>query len=112
MMRMGQEMRLRGYTGGRKAGCSTKYLLSPLRIGTESEEKPQQVICSRAGDETRGLDMEGRRESEKLSLFPCFTSLLDWWVPRKCLLESGTVSLACVFNALKENRGNKNSTQS
>lgn len=47
----------------------------------------------RAKDETRELELEERRESKNLKLadpfcWPrCFSSRLDWQVPRECLLE-------------------------
>ena len=37
-------------------------------MGAESEERQQQVVCSRAGDETGGLGLEERRENEDLKL--------------------------------------------
>ena len=33
-------------------------------MGAESEERPQQTVCYRPGDETGGLNMEERRESD------------------------------------------------
>lgn len=33
-------------------------LLTPLGMGAVSEERQQQVVCSRAGEETGGLDLE------------------------------------------------------
>lgn len=49
-------------------------LLSHLRIEIESEEKPQQIICYRAGDRTGRLDVEKMSGSDSLKL----TSLLCW----------------------------------
>lgn len=43
-------------------------LLSPLGMGTEREQRPQQVACYRAGDESGGLDLEERRGSGHLKL--------------------------------------------
>jgi len=37
-------------------------LLRLLGIGTESEKRPQQEVCYRAGDETRRMDLEKWRE--------------------------------------------------
>lgn len=37
-------------------------LLSPLVMGAESEEKPQQVVSYRAGGETWALDLKEWRE--------------------------------------------------
>lgn len=44
--------------------------LSAQRKGTKSEERPQQVVCYRAGNETGGLDMEERR-GVKIQKFTC-----------------------------------------
>lgn len=41
-------------------------ILSHLRMGTESEERPQQVVYCRAGDENGGLGIQERRQSEDL----------------------------------------------
>jgi len=43
-----------------------QYLLSSLGMRIESEGRPQQVVCYRAGDEPGGFDMEERRKSENL----------------------------------------------
>lgn len=67
-------------------------LLSPLGIGTEGEEKSQQVVCYIAGDETR-LDLEEREKSEDLNIAylfgrpTCFPGRHGLWVPRECLPE-------------------------
>lgn len=54
---------IKGFTGGRQSGCSTRiYLVSPLGMGAESRERPQQVGCCRVVGETWGLDLEERRE--------------------------------------------------
>lgn len=37
-----------------------------LKVRAESEERTKHVVCYRARDDTVGLDMEGRRESEGL----------------------------------------------
>lgn len=37
-------------------------LLSPLGMGTESRERPQQVGCCRVVGKTWGLDLEEMRE--------------------------------------------------
>lgn len=56
---------MRGFTGGKKAGCSTRiFLMRPLGMGVKSEERPQQKVYSRAGDKTRGLELE-----EKIWIF-------------------------------------------
>lgn len=54
-------------------------LLSPLEVGSESEMRPQQMVCYRAGEQPEGLDkgMEGKergRKGEDLKL----SSLLPW----------------------------------
>lgn len=51
-------------------------LLSTLGVETESEERPQQVICCRTVDETGGLDVEEKRQSEDLKV----ASLLHWLI--------------------------------
>lgn len=50
-------------------------LLSPLGMRTGRKERAQQFICSRAEDETGGLDLEVRRETEGLKI----AYLLPWW---------------------------------
>lgn len=47
-------------------------LLSPLGTGSESEERPQQVVCCRVEDETGQLDLEesGERDLKLLYLLP------------------------------------------
>lgn len=37
-------------------------MFSPLGMGTDSEERLQQVVCYRDGDETEGLDLQEGRE--------------------------------------------------
>lgn len=70
-------------------------LLSSLGMRAESEERSQNRVCYRAGNETGGLGVEGRREREDLKLIyllwcpPCFSGRLGQWVPRECLLELG-----------------------
>lgn len=58
-------------------------LLISLGMGAESEERPQQIVCYRAGRETRELDLGERRESEDLQP-ACFPALLppqcDWHI--------------------------------
>lgn len=51
---------LKESTGGSKEGIK-QDLLSILGVGTESEERPQQVICYRVVDETGGLDIREKR---------------------------------------------------
>ena len=43
-------------------------LLSSLGMRAESEERSQNRVCYRAGNETGGLGVEGRREREDLKL--------------------------------------------
>lgn len=68
-------------------------LLSPLGMEAESEERPQLLVCHRAGDEARRLATEERRESQDLTLtchpcwLPCFSGRLGQQVPRESLLE-------------------------
>lgn len=50
---------------------SHQDLLSFLRMGTVNEERPKQVVCHRAEDETAGLGLE-----ERGKLPPCFAGLL------------------------------------
>lgn len=40
-----------------------------------SEKRSQQVFCYRAGDETRGFDLEERKESAYLKLAYCYSGL-------------------------------------
>lgn len=51
------------FTGGRKAVCCTGiYLVRPLGLGAESEERSQQKVCCRTPHEPVGLELEeGRR---------------------------------------------------
>ena len=37
-------------------------------MGTEIIDRPQQVVCYRAGNETGGLDMKEQRKNEDLKL--------------------------------------------
>lgn len=56
-------------------------LLSPLEMGTEKKERPQLVVCYRAGCETEGLCLEDMRDTEDLKLASlltiCFSNRLD-----------------------------------
>lgn len=56
---------LRESTGEKKIGCSTLISLVPwpLRIGAESMERPQQVVCSRVKNVTREFDEKKRRKN-------------------------------------------------
>lgn len=45
-----------------KSKVTHQVQLSPLGIGAENEERPQQKVCCRPGDETGGLDLEEQRE--------------------------------------------------
>ena len=57
---LGGEKAMWGCIGTRKAGYSKGSSLSP---GNGSkEERSQQEVCYRAGDEPGGLDLEERRE--------------------------------------------------
>lgn len=70
-------------------------LFSPVRKQAESKERPLQVVCCRARDETGRLAMEERREGDDLKftyllLWPaCFSFRLGLGVPRESLLELG-----------------------
>lgn len=57
----------------------------------KSEERPQQEVCSRAGDETEGLELEEQRERCKSSV-----SLL-----------ASLVSVACGFPGVACSWGSK-----
>lgn len=71
-------------------GVFHQDLLSPLRIGTEGEERSQQVVCFRAWVEAGGLDIEtGESEAHSpSSLAPLLLCRLGRFVPRESLLES------------------------
>lgn len=58
---------------GRKQ-CMPLDLVIPLRIGTEREERPQQMVSYRDWEETGGLDLEGRRVNKDLKM----TYLCPW----------------------------------
>ena len=45
-----------------------RICLVPLGMGTEKKERPQQVVCYRAGCETKGLGLEDRRDTKDLRL--------------------------------------------
>lgn len=72
-------------------------LLSPLGMRTEDDDWSQQVVYYRAGNETRGLDLEKRRKCKDLKLVyllswpTCFSGRLDWQIPRECMLSFGTM---------------------
>jgi hypothetical protein len=51
----------------RIAGCSTRICLVPW-IRAVSEERLEEVVCYRAGDETRRLDLEEKRQTENMKL--------------------------------------------
>lgn len=55
------------FTGGRKAWCSTQICLVCLEWG-RVKDRPQQLVCFRAGHEMQGLTLEERMESEHLCL--------------------------------------------
>lgn len=67
-------------------------LLSLLGMGAESKERTHYVVCYRAGDESRGLDLGKRRENidpKLVHLFhkpTCFFGRLGW---RVCLCFYG-----------------------
>lgn len=60
------------------------------------------MVCSRAGNETEGLDLEERKESEDLKLAyqlhqtTGFLHKSEWSVLRKCLLELGARIKGCM----------------
>lgn len=68
--------RVRGSTGERKSRCSPRICLTPWEMWAENEERPKQIVDSRAGDETGGLDLEKRKESENLK----HAYLLCWYL--------------------------------
>lgn len=43
-------------------------LLSPLGMGAQNKERPQQIVCYRAWDESGGLDLEKMKERGDLKL--------------------------------------------
>ena len=45
-------------------------LLNRLETGAESEERPQQVVCYRAGDDAWELDLEQWRERQRSAIGP------------------------------------------
>lgn len=52
---------------GRKAGYSSRICFGLLRLGAESEEKLNQIVCYRVGDGTGcRVDFKERRQSEAL----------------------------------------------
>lgn len=67
-------------------------LLTPLGMGTEREERPQQVVCFKAGGPGFA---RAEREREELRLVhllhwpTCFSVMLDWEFLRECWLELG-----------------------
>lgn len=65
---------LRLFIGSRKLEFTTRIcLISPKplpRMGAENKERPQQVVCYKAGNGPGTLDMEERSESENLKLAP------------------------------------------
>lgn len=71
-MSMVWERGLRLFIGSRKVEFTTRICLTapktPLRMGAENKERPQQVVCYKAGDGPGTLDMEERNESENLKL--------------------------------------------
>lgn len=48
--------------------CVLPCLLCPVGMGAESKETPQHLVCYRAGDESGGLGLEERKETEGLEL--------------------------------------------
>lgn len=70
-----------GVQGWEESSVFHQDLLSPLGMRAESEERPQQVACCRAGDEAGGLDMQRERpEAHYLLSWPsCFPGGLSWW---------------------------------
>lgn len=45
-----------------------EYFCEPLEIRAGRQGRPRQVSCYRAGDETKGLDLEERRRGEDRKL--------------------------------------------
>lgn len=75
-------------TRGRRTESQTRIcLVSLLGKGTDSEERPQQKSCCRAGDETGvGLEEMERGEDHNLAIF----GIPIWlWIHRQCLLDLG-----------------------
>lgn len=69
-------------------------------MGAEGEERPREVACYRAGDETGRLDLKEKKESAELKNHlsvsrapPCFSGLQ---VPREGLQELGAETKECV----------------
>lgn len=60
--------RVRAPQVGRKQGAH-QDLFSALGIEAECEERPQQVVYYRIGDETGGLNLEKRRKLTELLLW-------------------------------------------
>lgn len=52
-------------------------------------EEAEQVVCYRVEDETRGLDLEEKREGGDPGA-PCFHGWCDLWVPKERHLELET----------------------
>lgn len=83
-------------------------LICALGPGPESEEKPPQVVCSRAGDEIEELDVEDRGDAWGLKVayqlhWPvCFSGRLDWYVPREFLLGLVAELIGCVGSKVRE----------
>lgn len=68
--------RARGSAGERKPRCSPRICLIPWEMWAENEERPKQIVGYRAGDETGGVDLEKRKESEDLK----HAYLLCWYL--------------------------------
>lgn len=84
--------RARESKAGRKQGVPPRSI-SLLGMRPRSEQRPKHLVCYRAGDETRGSDMEETREDEDLKTsclccWPtCFSGRLGWQILRASLLE-------------------------
>lgn len=61
-------------------GCR-EDLQSSLGMESEREERPQQVLCSRAGDESGELELEDKNGT-KVSLLDCMARGFPW---KECL---------------------------
>lgn len=65
-----------------------QHLLSPLGMGAESEQRMQQVVFNRAGDEAGRLELENQGRGED-SQSTCLAGQSSLFIPREYLLELG-----------------------
>lgn len=73
-------MELEGIGGGgipqeEESRMCHQDLLSPPGMRLEREERPQQAVRYRAGDEIRGVDLGERRKNENLKIAYYFSGL-------------------------------------